>query len=101
MTAHHTTRCSAGPPAMLRQAAPRSTSGGAAPDRSDVEPGGCAISNPHHAAPADFTSAYQAVARVVRESGLLRRARWFYYTVFAALCAGLVGAGVGFVLLRD
>jgi fatty acid desaturase len=69
-------------------------------------PGGCAISNthlavPHHAATAEFTSAYQAVARVVRETGLLRRARWFYYMVFAALCVGLVGAGVGFVLLRD
>lgn len=35
----------------------------------------------------------------MREGGLLRRARWFYIVVFSCLCAGLVGAGVGFLLL--
>jgi fatty acid desaturase len=55
----------------------------------------------HHAGSPDFTHAYQVVAKAVRENGLLRRARWFYITVFAVLCAGLAGAGVGFWLLGD
>jgi fatty acid desaturase len=37
----------------------------------------------------------------VREGGLLRRTRWFYFLVFGLLCVGLAGAAVGFVLLRD
>jgi fatty acid desaturase len=55
----------------------------------------------HHAGSPDFTSSYQAVAQAVREGGLLRRARWFYVTVFTVLCAGLAGAAVGFLLLGD
>ncbi|GIL29817.1 fatty acid desaturase family protein [Actinocatenispora comari] len=38
---------------------------------------------------------------MVRELGLLRRARWFYALVFAVLCLTVAGAGVGFALLGD
>ncbi|MCW4459746.1 acyl-CoA desaturase [Microbacterium sp. MPKO10] len=45
--------------------------------------------------------AYKEVSQVARESGLLRRAPWFYATVGAALALGLAGAIAGFVLLGD
>ncbi|BCJ28825.1 hypothetical protein Asera_29330 [Actinocatenispora sera] len=38
---------------------------------------------------------------MVRELGLLRRARWFYALVFAVLCLAVAGACVGFALLGD
>ena len=44
---------------------------------------------------------FTAVAQVIRESGLLRRARWFYAVLMAGLGLALAGAGVGFVLLGD
>lgn len=43
--------------------------------------------------------AYTQVAEVVRETGLLRRTRWFYGAVGAALLLGLAGCVAGFVLL--
>lgn len=45
--------------------------------------------------------AYTQLAQVIRESGLLRRARWFYALVGVALVLGFAGAATGFVLLGD
>lgn len=45
--------------------------------------------------------AYSAVSQSVKERGLLRRARWFYALVGAALLAGFGGAITGFILLGD
>ncbi|GIL25093.1 fatty acid desaturase [Actinocatenispora comari] len=54
------------------------------------------------AAQADqFAGSYKAVAQVVRELGLLRRARWFYGLLFGGLCLALAGTVAGFVLLGD
>lgn len=47
------------------------------------------------------TSTYSALMRTVRDAGLLRRRRGFYYAVFAALIVALGGAVTGFVLLGD
>lgn len=44
---------------------------------------------------------FPAMSRVVRETGLLRRSRWFYAMLLGALFAGLGGAITGFVLLGD
>jgi fatty acid desaturase len=41
------------------------------------------------------------MSRVVRETGLLRRSRWFYGLLLGSLFAGLGGAVTGFVLLGD
>jgi fatty acid desaturase len=43
--------------------------------------------------------AYTEVSQVVRESGLLNRAQWFYAMVGAAIAVGFGGAIAGFVLL--
>ncbi len=45
--------------------------------------------------------AYKEVSQVARESGLLRRAPWFYSIVGAALVLGFGGAITGFILLGD
>ncbi|MFB8385644.1 fatty acid desaturase family protein [Microbacterium sp. NPDC055910] len=45
--------------------------------------------------------AYTDVAQVVRESGLLRRAPWFYAFVGVLIALGFGGAITGFVLLGD
>lgn len=47
------------------------------------------------------TKSYSALSRVVRETGLLHRARWFYLTLFIGLVVALGGAVAGFVLLGD
>ncbi|QAY74897.1 acyl-CoA desaturase [Agromyces protaetiae] len=44
---------------------------------------------------------YTALSRVVRESGLLRRARWFYLSLFAVLVLALAGTLAGMVLFGD
>jgi fatty acid desaturase len=44
---------------------------------------------------------FAAMSRVVRETGLLRRSRWFYVLLLGGLFAGLGGAVTGFVLLGD
>ena len=44
---------------------------------------------------------FTAVAQVIRESGLLRRARWFYAVLMAGLGLALLGAGIAFVTLGD
>ncbi|WP_395246097.1 fatty acid desaturase family protein [Agromyces sp. MMS24-K17] len=52
----------------------------------------------------DFTSparAYTHLSQVVRETGLLRRAKWFYGLVGAALVLGFGGVVTGFILLGD
>jgi fatty acid desaturase len=49
----------------------------------------------------DITRSYTALSQVVRESGLLRRSRWFYALLTGGLLLALVGAGIGFALLRD
>lgn len=46
-----------------------------------------------------IAKAYTRVSQTVRESGLLRRAPWFYGTVGAVLLLALGGAIAGFVLL--
>ena len=59
---------------------------------------------PTRAGRADFppiAKAYTRVSEVVRESGLLRRAPWFYAMVGAAIVLALGGAVTGFVLLGD
>ncbi len=45
--------------------------------------------------------AYTQLSQIVRESGLLRRARWFYVVVGAAIIAGFGGALTGFLLLGE
>ena len=45
--------------------------------------------------------AYTQVSNVVRETGLLRRAPWFYAMVGAAIALALGGAITGFILLGD
>lgn len=47
------------------------------------------------------TSTYSSLMRTVRDSGLLRRRRGFYYAVFAGLALALGGLITGFVLLGD
>ena len=49
----------------------------------------------------DPTSTFTTLAKSVRESGLLRRARWFYVLLGAGLLLALGGAITGFVLLGD
>jgi fatty acid desaturase len=48
-----------------------------------------------------MTRAYSQVSQTVREAGLMRRARWFYAVVGAALVVGLGGIVTGFILLGD
>ncbi|MDR6143993.1 fatty acid desaturase [Microbacterium foliorum] len=48
-----------------------------------------------------MTHAYKQVSQVVRETGLLRRARWFYIFVAAGLAVALGGLITGFILLGD
>lgn len=49
----------------------------------------------------DITRSYTALSRVVRESGLLNRTRWFYLSLVAGLALALGGAITGFILLGD
>lgn len=59
---------------------------------------------PTRARAGDFppiAKAYTRISQVVRESGLLRRARWFYALVGASLAVALGGAVTGFVLLGE
>ncbi len=59
---------------------------------------------PTRAGTDDFppiAKAYTHVSQVVRESGLLRRAHWFYALVGAALAVALGGAVTGFILLGE
>ncbi|MDF2554631.1 MAG: acyl-CoA desaturase, partial [Microbacterium sp.] len=57
-----------------------------------------------YAGTAEFppiTRAYTDVSQVVRESGLLNRARGFYALVGLALAVAFGGAITGFILLGD
>ncbi|GAA2189719.1 acyl-CoA desaturase [Leucobacter alluvii] len=59
---------------------------------------------PTRARATDFppiAKAYTRVSQVVRESGLLRRAHWFYASVALAITVALGGAVTGFILLGD
>lgn len=59
---------------------------------------------PTRARAEDFppiAKAYTHVSQVVRESGLLRRAHWFYALVAGALVVALGGAVTGFILLGE
>src|SRR5690606_8294534 len=49
----------------------------------------------------DITRSYTALSRVVRESGLLNRTRWFYVGLVSLLTFALGGAITGFILLGD
>ncbi|MGO2933618.1 fatty acid desaturase family protein [Microbacterium sp.] len=48
-----------------------------------------------------MTHAYKNVLQVVRETGLLNRARWFYAAVAAGILLALGGCITGFILLGD
>ena len=48
-----------------------------------------------------IAQAYTKVSQVVRETGLLDRAPWFYITVASAIVLGFGGAVTGFILLGD
>ncbi|TYL54151.1 acyl-CoA desaturase [Agromyces mariniharenae] len=50
---------------------------------------------------ADLTRSYTALSRVVRESGLLNRTRWFYAALVGALALALGGTVTGFILLGE
>jgi fatty acid desaturase len=59
---------------------------------------------PTRARAGDFppiAKAYSRVSEVVRESGLLRRAPWFYTWVGVAIAIAFGGAVTGFILLGD
>nr|WP_241830842.1 acyl-CoA desaturase [Agromyces atrinae] len=49
----------------------------------------------------NVTQTYSQLSQVVRESGMLGRARWFYAIVMGALVVALGGAITGFILLGD
>jgi fatty acid desaturase len=46
-------------------------------------------------------SEFSALLNTVRDAGLLRRSRWFYFATFAAITTALAGAWVGFAFLHD
>lgn len=48
-----------------------------------------------------MTHAYKQVSQVIRETGLLQRAGWFYIFVAAGLAVALGGVITGFILLGD
>ena len=48
-----------------------------------------------------MAKAYQQVSQVIREMGLLRRAKWFYALVAAGIVVAFGGAVTGFILLGD
>ncbi len=48
-----------------------------------------------------MAKAYQQVSQVIREMGLLRRAKWFYALVGAGIVVAFAGAVTGFILLGD
>lgn len=48
-----------------------------------------------------MTHAYKQVSQVIRETGLLQRAGWFYIFVAAGLAVALGGVVTGFILLGD
>lgn len=59
---------------------------------------------PTRAGAKDFppvAKAYSEVSNVVRDSGLLRRAHWFYVLVGVAISVALGGAITGFILLGE
>ncbi|SKC67201.1 fatty acid desaturase family protein [Krasilnikoviella flava] len=56
---------------------------------------------PRGGAAAQFTSAYGALSREVRDAGLLRRAYGYYLAVAVALAVALGGVVTAFVLLGD
>ncbi|KAM9866731.1 hypothetical protein ACIFOC_00423 [Leucobacter aridicollis] len=69
-----------------------------------IEKSGLGPLRPTRASKDDFppiAKAYTRVSEVVRESGLLRRAPWFYALVGIAIVVALGGAITGFVLLGD
>lgn len=66
--------------------------------------GGLGPLRPTRARAGDFppiAKAYSQVSEVIRESGLLRRAPWFYTWVAAAIAVAFGGAVTGFILLGD
>jgi fatty acid desaturase len=56
---------------------------------------------PRTAEKVDPSRQFTAVAQVIRESGLLRRARWFYIALLSGLGLALVASGLVFLLLGD
>lgn len=68
---------------------------------NDSKLGAVRPTTPRDPAAPHPTSTYSALMRTVRDAGLLRRRRGFYYAVFAALVVALGGAITGFVLLGD
>ncbi len=56
---------------------------------------------PRKTGAAHPTAAYSELLTTVRDMGLLRKRRTFYYVMFGALLLALGGAATGFVLLGD
>lgn len=50
---------------------------------------------------ANPVSEFSALMRTIRDAGLLRRRRGFYFATFAVITAGMVAAWFGFALLQD
>ncbi len=63
--------------------------------------GAIRATKPRTGAGADVTRSFTALSRVVRESGLLNRTRWFYLALMGILLVALGGAVAGFILLGD
>jgi fatty acid desaturase len=72
-----------------------------APSTGDAVLGRIRATTPRVGEKIDPTKQFTAVAQVIRESGLLRRAPWFYAVLMGGLGLALVGAGLAFVLLGD
>ncbi|MFF2371760.1 fatty acid desaturase family protein [Agromyces sp. NPDC058110] len=63
--------------------------------------GAIRATKPRRADAIDPTRNFTALSRVVRESGLLTRTRWFYAALVTALALALGGVVTGFILLGD
>ncbi|WP_430736342.1 fatty acid desaturase family protein [Microbacterium esteraromaticum] len=72
----------------------------------DVDPGAATLGpiRQTYSGTAEFppmAHAYKQVSQVVRETGLLRRASWFYIIVAAGIAVAFAGCVAGFILLGD
>ncbi len=59
------------------------------------------VTTPRTGEKIDPIRQFTAVAQVIRESGYLERARWFYLLLMTGLGLALLGAGAAFLLLGD
>lgn len=64
-------------------------------------PGRLRTTTPRDGTFPNLTKAYREVAQVARESGLMRRARWFYGLTGGGVALAFLGCLTGFILLGD